>query len=307
LSIAKDHSIWASGSSGTILKSTDEGKHWDVYHIPGTDSIDFRDIEAFDALHAITVSAGSPALIYETTDGGENWLLRYENHDPKIFLDGMDFSDKKHGLIFGDPINGKLTLLKTKDGGKHWEAIDPQAIPNALTIEAGFAASGTSLVSIGNESWIGLGGEQSRIFYSNDKGDHWTASASPMLSGTAMQGIYSMSFKNNKEGIAVGGEWNAEPKISHMYTSDGGKNWHIAQGVQAYRSGSCYIKDNIYLATGISGTDISWDGGQNWQQINDEHWYSIAASPDGKLIAASGKKGKLSILQLEDYIVEGQK
>lgn len=306
LSIAKDKSIWVSGSKGTVLRSIDKGLHWNIFHIPGTDSIDFRDIEAFDAQHAITVSAGSPGLIYETTNGGQDWELRYENKDPKIFLDGLDFSNSKKGMIFGDPIDGKLTLLKTDDGGKHWSHIPSENIPMALQTEAGFAASGTSIVTIKDEVWIGLGGEQSRVFYSSDFGESWKAKKSAMLAGTAMQGIYSMSFKNNKEGIAVGGEWNAEVEKSHNYTTDGGETWHLASGVQAYRSGSCYVKDDIYLATGISGTDISTDGGKTWKNISNEAWYSIASSPDGDLIVASGKAGKIALIKLETYLPEDQ-
>lgn len=306
LSIAKDKSIWISGSKGTVLRSIDEGLHWDRFQIPHMDSIDFRDIEAFDAQHAITVSAGSPALIYETINGGVDWVLRYKNNDPKIFLDGMDFSSPKHGVIFGDPMNGRLTLLKTTDGGKSWSPIAPEKIPLALSIEAGFAASGTSIVYLKNDIWIGLGGEKSRIFYSSDSGNNWTTYNSPMLSGTPMQGIYSMSFRNSKQGIAVGGEWNAQPDKSHIYTTDGGKNWSLSTGVQAYRSGSCYVKEQLFIATGTGGTDISTNGGKTWKNISSEGWYSIAASEDGSLIVGSGKNGKVSLIELEAYDSENQ-
>lgn len=301
LSIAKDRSIWISGTQGTILRSVDEGQHWDRFQIPNTDSIDFRDIEAFDAQHAITLSAGSPALIYETKNGGKDWVLRYADHDPKIFLDGMDFSNATQGMVFGDPIHGKLSLLKTENGGESWEKIPRAQIPNALEVEAGFAASGTSIVCIENEVWIGLGGEQSRVFYSADFGEHWTAKNSAMLSGTAMQGIYSMSFKNNKIGIAVGGEWNSNPEISHIYTSDGGKNWQVAKGVQAYRSGSTYLFEDVFIATGKGGTDLSTDNGATWKALSSAGWYSIASSADGKLIVGTGKQGKVSLIRLEAY------
>src|SRR5689334_4236533 len=50
--------IWASGSNGVILRSTDDGKSWKQLTVAGATDLDFRDIEAFDANTAYVMSSG---------------------------------------------------------------------------------------------------------------------------------------------------------------------------------------------------------------------------------------------------------
>jgi len=44
--------VWASGSNGVILRSTDLGKTWKRLHVAGGDTLDFRGIVAFNAATA---------------------------------------------------------------------------------------------------------------------------------------------------------------------------------------------------------------------------------------------------------------
>src|SRR5512140_3694329 len=50
--------IWASGSGGTWLRSTDGGKTWTHGVVAGAEALDFRGIQAFDAQTAVMISAG---------------------------------------------------------------------------------------------------------------------------------------------------------------------------------------------------------------------------------------------------------
>ena len=70
LSVVTAEIAWASGSSGTWLRTIDGGETWENGVIAGLDTVDFRSLHAFDALTAIAVSAGQPAVIYKTIDGG---------------------------------------------------------------------------------------------------------------------------------------------------------------------------------------------------------------------------------------------
>ena len=47
----------------------------------------------------------------------------------------MDFwsDDEKHGIAFGDPIDGRLTLIKTDDGGDTWHDIPFEERPEVVT------------------------------------------------------------------------------------------------------------------------------------------------------------------------------
>ena len=165
LSVVDDTVAWASGSMGWTARSINGGKTWIWKQIPGYENLDFRDIEAFSANRALLLSAGTPAVILLTTDGGSVWKEVYRNNSPEIFLDGMDFWDANRGLIYGDPIKGKLVLLKTSNGGVNWENISQNNTINLMVGEASFAASGTAIRcdSKGN-TWIATGGSKSRIF-----------------------------------------------------------------------------------------------------------------------------------------------
>src|SRR5207244_2262072 len=44
---------WTSGSLGTVLRTVDAGTTWQQVSPPGTETLQFRDIEAFDADHAV--------------------------------------------------------------------------------------------------------------------------------------------------------------------------------------------------------------------------------------------------------------
>ena len=155
LAVVDDRVAWVSGSNGHIGRTTDGGKSWAWTKPQGFDSLDFRDIEAFDASRAVIVNAGSPAFVLLTDDGGTNWRQSYVNRDSAIFLDGMDFWDATHGMIFGDPIKGKLQLLRTKSGGASWEDISAKLKYKMEMGEAGFAASGSTIKTMDNgKVWI---------------------------------------------------------------------------------------------------------------------------------------------------------
>src|SRR5688500_20159295 len=47
---------WASGREGTVLRTLDGGKHWQVIKVPGAGELDFRDVEGFDANTAVVRS-----------------------------------------------------------------------------------------------------------------------------------------------------------------------------------------------------------------------------------------------------------
>src|ERR1700761_8038333 len=113
LSVVDDNVAWISGSAGNISITTDGGKTWDWQQVKGFEKVDFRDIEAFSDKEAVIMSSGTPALILKTTDGGANWQLKYRNADSVYFLDAMDFFDKNHGAVLGDPIKNRFVLLTT--------------------------------------------------------------------------------------------------------------------------------------------------------------------------------------------------
>lgn len=55
---------WASGTKGTVLRTTDDGDHWQLCATPsGAEGLDFRGVQAFDANTAIIMSSGKGTLL----------------------------------------------------------------------------------------------------------------------------------------------------------------------------------------------------------------------------------------------------
>ncbi len=305
ISVVDSLTAWASGSKGTFLRTLDGGKTWQSGKVKGFETLDFRDIEAFDKNTAILMCIDAPAYFFKTTDGGKSWKRKYMNRDPKIFFDGMAFWDSKNGIAFSDPIDGRFYIVVTKDGGDTWKEYPQTNIPTALKNEGGFAASGSSICVAGKDLvWIGSGGaERARIYFSQDAGENWRAVDVPMKSGNPSSGVFSISFRDDLFGVAVGGDYKSDKaKDSNCaLTDDGGLSW-VSVGnsrPEGFRSCVAWNPVNKYfLATGTSGSDFSLDDGKTWKAINNKSYNSIGISKiDGTcfVVGDSGSIAKVII------------
>lgn len=272
LSVVSDDIIWISGSEGTVLKSIDGGANWIKLEVPDADSLDFRDIEAFDENLAYIISAGTPGTIYKTTDGGTSWKQQYYTEVAAIFFDGFDFKDPDNGLAFGDPIDGKLFLVNTTDG-KTWLPVEALSLPKVADDEYAFAASGTGIQIIDNTIYIVTGGSMARVYKSSDRGANWEVFDTPMKTGKAA-GNFSVHFWNAEQGVIVGGDYEdfLNKEANAAYTSDGGETWTLASTLpNGYRSCVARSPDlGLMLAVGTSGTDLSSDDGRNWMLVDEQ-------------------------------------
>ena len=294
---------WLGGSNGTVCKTVDGGKNWQSLSVPEADSLDFRDVQAFDAMTAIIMSAGpgDNSRIYRTQDGGKNWQLVHSNTIAQGFFNGMAFWDKKNGLLAGDPIDGTLFLMKTTDGGKSWQRIPPQNIPPVQKDEYGFAASGTHVAVFGKkQAWIGTGGKTARMFYSEDVAEHWQVVNTPMVSGQASTGIFSLHFLDSQYGIAVGGDYTKEKEGKHniIISKDGGKKWSLVSANLNYRSCVQSIGDWT-IAVGPSGSNFSLDNGLSWQMLDTIGFHTLSIGTNKNAIWAAGRDGRVGKLNMK--------
>ncbi len=306
LSVVDNSIAWVSGSNGWTSLTTDGGSTWKWKQVPEYEKFDFRDIEAFSSTDAIIVSAGSPAIILLTRDGGRTWKEVYKNESPDIFLDGMDFQDRQNGIIYGDPINGKMQLLRTSDGGVNWNNISNKLEINLIEGEASFAASGTGIRILPNgKTFIVSGGKQSRIFVSKRLGESWNVYPCPINQGKNSSGPFSIAFRNNKTGVTVGGDYLLDTMSlrNMLLTRNGGKTWHEpTTSPSGYKSAVEYITKKIVIATGTSGTDISRDGGKNWEKLTTEGFNSVRKAKSGSLVLLAGGSGKISVYQYQYHL-----
>lgn len=297
LSVVSNSVAWVSGSNGHVGKTVDGGATWAWTQPQGYEKLDFRDIEAFDDQNAIIVNAGSPAYILVTSDGGKNWKETYKNADSLIFLDGMGFWNRKEGIVFGDPINNKMQLLKTSDGGLTWNNISDNLKKELAIGEAGFAASGTT-IRTNNEGkvWIASGGRVSNIYYSSNYGKKWKVYSCPIIQGESSTGPFSIGFSDAKTGIAVGGNYLKDKENTNnvLLTINGGETWtKPVTPVLGYRSAVEHIKGQVWFATGTSGTDYSIDGGSNWTNISTLNFNALQKAKNGNLVLLTGNRGQI--------------
>lgn len=303
LSVVNEQIAWASGSGGTVLRTVNGGISWTDVSVPEADSIQFRDIEAFNENIAIVMGVASPAKFYRTEDGGKTWKEVYSNPHPDIFFDAMGFWDAQNGIAFGDAIDGHLPIITTTDGGKNWKEIDYANLPVSPNGEGGFAASGTCLTTYGESTvWIGLGSPASRVFKSEDKGITWavieTAMKRPKLTG----GIFSLAFTSSTYGVAVGGDYenDKDKSLNAAITKDGGVTWKVIENnrPKGYRSAIASVPfTQWWIAVGPSGVDISKDNGVNWNNLSNEGFHAISFG--SKKIGWLSGGGKISKIVIE--------
>ena len=287
LSVVSDSVVWASGAKGTVLRTVDQGAAWVSVGPAGAADLDFRDIQAFSANEAIAMSAGEGRLsrLYRTTDGGATWTLLKSN-GPEGFWDAFGMWDATHGILLGDPVDGRFTILTTSDGRTWSELQGPKAEKN----EAAFAASGTALITRGTrEAWFATGGTGGgRIFHTEDAGRTWSVTkvTRPV---TETGGIYSLAFCG-KDGFAVGGDYaNPNDVATHAWISaDNGKTWKVAAAApRGYRSAV-----DCGVAVGTSGAD-AWNGSQ-WRSLGDMPLHAAAHGP--QTVWAVGPEGRIALL-----------
>jgi len=300
LDVVNEKVVWASGTGGTVIRTIDGGKNWDVIKVPDAEKLDFRDIEAFgeNTAYILSIGNGENSRIYKTTDGGKTWKLQFKNAIEKAFFDSIAFWDEKHGIAQSDPVDGFYFLIATKDGGKTWRRTGEDKMPRAKKGEAAFAASGTSIISHGKKgAFIVSGGNDARVFRSYNRGLSWFAADTPFIKGSAGAGIFSIAMYDKKRGIIVGGDYTKPKGITNnlAYTKDGGKTWKLGKGLSGYRSGVTYVNRKMVIAVGTSGSDISYDGGKTWKSL-DEKNYNAVESNGKKAIWVVGPKGMVSRL-----------
>lgn len=296
-----DQIVWVSGSNGQVGKTLNGGKTWEWITIKGFEKKDFRDIEAFSGAEAIVMSIDAPAYILKTNNGGKSWKVVYEDHQKGIFLDAMAFWNELSGIVIGDPINNKIVIRRTFDGGENWREIPEKNYPIADSAEAMFASSGSNIGLMGGSAACFVtGGQNARFFYKNSKINL------PIIKGKESTGANSVSviFKNRKVAkiMVVGGNF-ANPTDTTQncaFSTNNGKTWQTPiYNPHGYRSCVEHVNKNIWVTCGITGMDYSEDGGLRWINFSKIGFNACRkASKIGKVVFVAGSNGKIGKVEL---------
>lgn len=313
---------WASGTHGTVLRTEDGGYVWQTCAVPpGAETLDFRGVQGFDANTAIVMSSGpgDQSRLYKTTDGCHTWKLVLTNPDaPSGFWDGVVFQhgdygfaigDSQTGVLIGDPVNGRFQTEVMILG--HGWFIDDAGCP-APQGQAAFAASNSSVFVFGSRRYaLGAGGKPgasvflSPLLLGGVAYDPCIRVPVPMRGGTDSSGIFALSFRDLKNGVAVGGDYSKpeEGAESAAWTNDTGRHWKASKTPpHGYRSAVAYdAKEKMWITVGPNGTDVSSDDGRNWSAVHPDKALGEAEDADRNWNALSlpfvvgphGRIGKL--------------
>jgi photosystem II stability/assembly factor-like uncharacterized protein len=311
---------WVGGSAGEVLRTLDGGRTWQNVSPPGAGALQFRDVEAQDARRAsvLAIGEGDASRIYTTFDGGRNWTQAFVNDDPAAFYDCMAFYPGwRRGLVLSDAVGGKFRIAATDDFGKSWHVLPNDGMPPAMANEAAFAASGTCLVTSGRDAWFASGVGASRVFHSRDGGATWTVTAAPIPAAATGGGVFSLAFRNPRDGVMVGGDFSAPTNGARAsgFTRDGGASWQPGGDLSGYRSGvDWYVRrpdafDRLpagrrqgltlaratLIAVGPTGSDVSDDGGRSWRACDATPFDAVDCVPF--TCWASGPNGAVAVLR----------
>jgi hypothetical protein len=306
---------WASGTGGTVLRTTDGGAHWQRCATPDADkdgaTLDFRGVQAWDRNSAVVMSSGKGDLsrLYLTTDGCETWKLVLANPDKDGFWDAYKM-DRDSAILLGDPVRNHFALWRTNIN-KYANTSDRfNHTPRAHKGESAFAASNSAVFveSVYRNFWIATGGVSgSRVIrrvnhdFDDFAFDTFPSSVVPVGSHTESSGVFSVAFREEPPvstrdtdcitGVAVGGDY-LKPDIglnTSAFSADSGKTW-IASTTppHGYRSAVQWRESlKAWITVGTNGSDISRDDGKTWQALDNGNWNALSlpfvVGPNGRI------------------------
>jgi photosystem II stability/assembly factor-like uncharacterized protein len=292
-----DGVVWASGSGGTVLRTTNGGEVWQKCTTPaGAEKLDFRAIQAFDAQTAVIMSAGTGDLsrIYKTNDGCQTWKLVLSNPDKEGFWDAMQFAGPGLGVVIGDQVDGCFPVFMSEDGGSTWRKPVPDGVRAEQKNQSLFAASNSSLLLEGRKLIFVTGGGTTSAFELDLQFSSMPVHKQLALAVGEAAGAFSIASHGDVY-VAVGGDYKAPDASAGTAVYRVGKGpWTAAKTPpHGYRSAVGWDEGRkLWVAIGPNGADTSSDDGRTWTPIDyGPNWNAIS------LPFAVGSKGQIGKLK----------
>jgi photosystem II stability/assembly factor-like uncharacterized protein len=305
---------WASGTSGTVLKTIDGGAHWQKCAVPDARkdgaTLDFRGVEAWDAKTAIVMASGpgDKSRLYKTWNGCHSWKLILKNRNKNGFWDDILLEDGILWLL-GDPVDGYFFLLTTRDGYE-WIRQKNSGLKADRLKESAFAASNSALLAFGEEYvFVATGGQiggkvrrKAQPFICFDacseedmnlegKKDRWAIDELPLAGGSESSGAFAISGRMTSlmslplphpqfSLVVVGGDYT-KPNDSAgtaAFSTDSGEHWTASTTPpHGYRSAVQWAETlKLWITVGTNGSDLSRDDGKTWQPLDDGNWNALS-------------------------------
>ncbi|MCB0727710.1 MAG: hypothetical protein KDD00_09615 [Ignavibacteriae bacterium] len=274
--------IWAGGTPGTILYSSNGGSNWTEQ--PSNSSYTTNNIQFLNSNTGFFVSGITTQLngrLNKTTNGGTTWfdIPLPSPYNAKAAAD-LDFVNENTGWVLGGmPPNGGggITCLKTTDGGATWTqqtndvGYDLVSVSiDMLDANTGYFAAGT-VVSLfkttnGGTNWnrvpnspgnapynkvktvskdvVFVSSSSGQLYKSTNAGDTWSSIAVPRPVT-----LFAMDWLDEDNGL-LGGTSGFLAK-----TSDGGATWDWTNsGGSTIRNVCMRNRDSVFAVSDINGS-----------------------------------------------------
>lgn len=250
--------LWMVGNGGKIIRSEDDGVTWTIQDTPTT--LNLMSIAAWDKDNAIVV--GNTGLIMVTQDGGQTWE---ERDSPKsrianklIRVRIISGTDK--ALAVG--ILGKVLL--SEDRGDTWEQ-------QYFYYDFSFF----------EERFNDLAGGVRRV-----------------NQDVIRRGRFSRDIIFHDIAILGECEWMVTAEFGYLLqTKDCGHNWReLRPAYDSIHSIKFRDKDHGVIVGGSATILVTYDGGENWDQLDPEgvptsHLYDVEWVDEAQTWVATGEGG----------------
>lgn len=209
-----ENTIWAIGDKSSIFKSTDKGNTWKRINLGDIVSdINFMNIFVFDK-SKIWVS-GDKGTIVHSSDNGINWVNLCEDRFVDYAFQGVCAITKDVVYaVGGHQEHDDGFIIRTLDGGKSWEVINPA---QNFNINRWIGAAS-------NKNTILIYGSKSHYILSSDNGHSWKNDSIPSIGGGG-----GAPDINNLKLLDYQTWWCAMDLNTIAYTFDSGKSWTIQE------------------------------------------------------------------------------
>jgi len=254
-----------------VTRTTDGGETWVASNLNS-----LNDFYSIAALSANTAWIAADSSIYNTTDGGLNWIEQLTINGGLI----VRFFDSNNGVCIGVLGIGNSKIYTTTNGGSLWTPVPPSNIPDPVNGE-GFIPDNAWVV--GNTIWVPTNGNftfPGSLYKSTDRGITWSV-VQNVVDTTG--GVF-VAFKDAANGLATSAN-------TVFRTTDGGANWAstgiVPDSVSAFllsyvpgSSGAYMITSNSYPIPRLNGSAYTLDNGATWTTVDKvTHGKSTFVSP----------------------------
>jgi photosystem II stability/assembly factor-like uncharacterized protein len=253
-----DGKVWAVGTDGAVLKSTDNGATWQTVNISG--AIDYHLNAVFFANANIGCIVGEKKAdpdrfkgkIYRTTNGGVTWdapVNFQQGHEPTKYIPFKDvvFQIREYGNPnWGYIAAGEGWIYKTTDGGYTWSR---EPVDN--TKKHCFHSVAFDLISGNTVYAVGDAGDGTGIFAYNS-GSGWVIEYPFSNLGLNFFGVSALS---NDPNIAASKGYRVYKKYGQWYSTHIYPDQNVFYDIAAV----CEFTSN-YISCGSDEAIIDDDG-----------------------------------------------